>query len=206
MKQLKAVLILSLFLLITPIYAFAKVTGPCVNCHTMHNSQNGALVFAEGPQLSLLNNTCIGCHSNPSGATYDLGGSITPVVYTTGGIGYDESLAGGNFYWVEALGDEYGHNAINNTDGVLTMAPGLSDKTGAIGCAGSCHYKLTQWECGAALPNTENTLGWAVSVAIHQRITKGDLLLPLQTKRTGGLGFLRGNITLSPDQIPRHEM
>jgi len=26
------------------------------------------------------------------------------------------------------------------------MAPGLSDKTGAIGCAGSCHYKLTQWE------------------------------------------------------------
>ena len=112
----------------------------------MHNSQNGALVFAEGPQLSLLNNTCIGCHSNPSGATYDLGGSITPVVYTTGGIGYDESLAGGNFYWVETLGDEYGHNAINNTDGVLTMAPGLSDKTGAIGCAGSCHYKLTQWE------------------------------------------------------------
>ena len=146
MKQLKASIILSLFLLTIPTHIFAKVSGGCVNCHTMHNSQNGNTVFADGPQLSLLNNTCIGCHSNPSEVIYDSGGSITPIVYTTGGIEYDESLAGGNFYWVEALGDQYGHNAIDDTDSVLTMAPGLSDKTGAIGCAGSCHYKLTQWE------------------------------------------------------------
>ena len=38
----------------------------------MYNSRNGNTVFADGPQLSLLNNTCIGCHSHTSAAIYDL--------------------------------------------------------------------------------------------------------------------------------------
>ena len=151
MLRLKKISLFFLFFIVigclSPAHVFCAVSGPCANCHTMHNSQNGEMVVPEGPQLSLLSGTCLGCHSSPSGATYNMGsGNVTPVVYTTGGIAYDDCLAGGNFYWVEALGDEYGHNAVSDTDGVLTVAPGLSDKTGAIGCVGSCHYKLAQWE------------------------------------------------------------
>ena len=146
MKQLKASIILSLFLLTIPTHIFAKVSGGCANCHTMHNSQNGNTVFADGPQLSLLNNTCIGCHSHTSAAIYDLGECKVPVVYTTGGIDYGDSLAGGNFYWVEHNGDVYGHNAISNIDGNLGMGPGLSDQAGAFGCTTSCHYSLAHWK------------------------------------------------------------
>ena len=124
----------------------AKVTGSCANCHTMHNSQNGSPVVTGDLNLSLVTNTCVGCHSHPNAATYDLGGCEVPVVYTTGGIAYGDCLAGGNFYWVEHTDDVYGHNAVSATDGNLGVAPGLSDKAGAIGCDGSCHYKLAQWE------------------------------------------------------------
>ena len=37
-------------------------TGPCVDCHTMHNSQNG-IADPNGPQSSLLKFSCVGCHT-----------------------------------------------------------------------------------------------------------------------------------------------
>ena len=152
-KGLKNTVLFSLFsflvfalILFLPDISTCKVLGICANCHTMHNSRDGSDLSSEGPLSSLLTNTCVGCHSHSSDATYDLGGCTVPVVYTTGGISYNNCLAGGNFYWVEHSGDIYGHNAVADTDEILDMAPGLSDKTGAIGCAGSCHYKLAQWE------------------------------------------------------------
>jgi len=44
--------------------AFAVVQGACVNCHTMHNSQDGAAVIGSGPIEALLNKaSCAACHT-----------------------------------------------------------------------------------------------------------------------------------------------
>ena len=93
---------------------YAKVTGRCDNCHTMHNSQNGADV-ASSPSRFLLKGGCMGCHSHASETqTYNLGTSTVPVVNYTGGEPATY-LAGGNFYWVQTEGgtdmsDAKGHN------------------------------------------------------------------------------------------------
>ena len=61
-----------------------KVTGECVNCHTMHNSQNGADLQAT-PQPTLLTDTCVGCHSSATGDTIaTLGNTNIPIVWNTG--------------------------------------------------------------------------------------------------------------------------
>jgi len=127
---------------------FARVTGTCSNCHTMHNSQDGAdmasgeLPPGDGPpHTSLIKNSCLGCHSHADAATYDLGGSTVPVVYTTGGIAFADTLAGGNFYWVKT-DDAKGHNVhSDNSDGALSTAPG---KQAGQGCfsPNSCHDNI----------------------------------------------------------------
>ncbi|MDY6933984.1 MAG: cytochrome c3 family protein [Spirochaetota bacterium] len=182
-------------------FSYARVSGECSNCHTMHNSQNGSNVILEGSLYSLTNNSCIGCHSHSNAVTYELCGCEVPVVYTIGGVSYDECLAGGIFYWVEHDGDIYGHNAISSNDGILSIAPGLSDSTGAISCTGSCHYKLTQWEwrwwgcpsqhrdyigvgcvacytpahhkCGEAIPIADDEDGWFRFLAIKHSPVPG---------------------------------
>lgn len=141
---------LSVFMLI-PVLPFllsgvvlAKVSGPCSNCHTMHNSQNGTSVVAEGPQAMLLVNDCVGCHSGTSGDVWQDSVTEAPVVYNTssppsyGASGH--GLAGGNFYWV-AQDDTKGHNVFeNNPDDSLSVAPGAAV---GIGCGtNSCHNNL----------------------------------------------------------------
>lgn len=130
---------------------YAAVGGACVNCHTMHNSQNGMpMTFtgadslntgstdpAVGAQKRLTRATCVGCHTNAtdSKTIVDMGdGTKIPIVYNVGG-GLDADvkgksnsvLAGGNFYWVaQAGGDNFGHNVhgISNPDSTLMVAPG----------------------------------------------------------------------------------
>ena len=93
--------------------AAARVSGPCNNCHTMHNSQNGssmALTGAgwdgatlQGTPTSTSNGrltitTCVGCHTATTGGTIiDLGdGTRVPIVNSGGGYPAGP-LAGG--YW-----------------------------------------------------------------------------------------------------------
>ncbi len=40
-------IIVLLYLVLVFSSAEAKVTGPCVNCHTMHNSQNGTAMATD---------------------------------------------------------------------------------------------------------------------------------------------------------------
>jgi hypothetical protein len=95
--------------------ADAQIAGQCVNCHTMHNSQNGVPVNDEGPFPQLLNAECIACHTGPIVAN---GRNVlnAPVVLNTtdpGGQGEGSTLAGGDFWWVTqtaTYGDAYGHN------------------------------------------------------------------------------------------------
>lgn len=145
-------------------YAMAQVTGACVNCHTMHNSQNAsAMVQAgtgsawnpgtvritgggTGQQDNLLVSDCLGCHSATNNTTTKItfGGDDYPIVYNMGGS-YPTAiaLAGGNFALNAGGADIYGHNVfgISNIDSRLTtVAPGNGINAG--GCSNTCHHSL----------------------------------------------------------------
>lgn len=146
------------FLLLTQ-SGHTKVTGQCVNCHTMHNSQAGNLVtsnlamtggsavYSTNPNPALLNTNCIGCHqgSNPSGDStpyvLDIDG---PTYGTTGTEG--NTLAGGNFYWVSQGLASTGHNVSgvapadsrlgNQPPGQILPLSSQLTCAGVIGCHG----------------------------------------------------------------------
>ena len=120
--------------------AEAKVRGRCDNCHTMHNSQDGAgMVVLAGPteiaasapgnsdcagchaepRENLLTLSCIGCHvDDVSGpALVNMGGFNSPqVAYQT-----TDSLAAGNFVHVfqSEVGAFAGHNVHGFGAGVI---------------------------------------------------------------------------------------
>ncbi len=95
----------------------AAISGVCSNCHTMHNSQDGAPVDAAGPYGQLLNAGCVACHtaSTPVIQEVNKGPAVLHTV-APGGQGGGQTLAGGDFYWVnanEALNASMGHNVID---------------------------------------------------------------------------------------------
>lgn len=125
----------------------AKVTGECVNCHTMHNSQGAApmpgagSISENGQHAALTRGSCVGCHSNTGSETIKvLGSSRIPVVYNT--VQPVNELAGGNFYWVK-INEENGHNVLTIPgivqDTKLSVAP-ASPVAANGGCDG-CHAK-----------------------------------------------------------------
>lgn len=130
----------------------AKVTGVCSNCHTMHNSQNGQAVVAEGPQRCLLARAdCLGCHSSTIGSTWKDSVNGAPIVLNTAEPTYGAAgLAGGNFYYVSTVADNTGHNVIDtdNQEDTAAMFPPPGDQhttgitysnftcSGAKGCHG----------------------------------------------------------------------
>ncbi len=138
------------FVMSVPLDTEAKITGSCVNCHTMHNSQNNALVDSNGPNPTLLNSDCVGCHAQGAGSSkiVTLGGSDFPQVFHNDGT----DLAGGNFGYISGLkgsgaSDAKGHNVIDlvNADSTLTAPPGASHTSQVanteLTCAGAngCH-------------------------------------------------------------------
>ena len=151
--------IVALLLILTmffPMQSFAAIGGVCSNCHTMHNSQNGAGAGSgSGPNkylmlgLSGYSDPCVGCHSSSvaNETKKNLNGSIVPIVLNTVAPSApvaNNMLAGGNFYWVSkdsVSWDKYGHNVygIVGTDRNLVEAPGTLDGCGA----GECHTTLS---------------------------------------------------------------
>ncbi|MEJ2200991.1 MAG: cytochrome c3 family protein [Desulfuromonadaceae bacterium] len=108
--------------------ALAKAKGPCVSCHTMHNSQDGVSVTGTGPVEALLAyQSCYACHSGTNTGLDGLGvmnGTGIPYVFDSNGAPlYDNlddsansALAGGNFYWVATVDDTRGHNVLSTDD------------------------------------------------------------------------------------------
>ncbi|MBU0968424.1 MAG: hypothetical protein KKA54_18830 [Proteobacteria bacterium] len=159
-KGLKKLVALPLILF--PLVCYAKVTGQCGNCHTMHNSQGGAAVaqnMIDGsldlsftPNDALLNTNCIGCHQGNN----SVGGLTTPYVLqtspptysNTGTEGTTTTLAGGNFYWVSSGLEATGHNvngiAIPDTR-FGNIPPGGTALGSQLTCAGvsGCHGDRT---------------------------------------------------------------
>jgi len=127
-KKLMFVLLILLSLVLISGSAYA-ITGVCSNCHTMHNSQNGArMADQDTPYQYLLRASCIGCHTGATGQTNSYG---APIVYHTTaptGQGAGKTLAGGDFYWVATGGgatDSTGHNVtgLAAQDAVLGLTP-----------------------------------------------------------------------------------
>ncbi len=134
----------------------AKVTGLCVNCHTMHNSQNGSVMATygadgkpwkgSGPNEALTRGTCLGCHGIGSAKIVTIGGSDIPQVYHTDP---SSDLAGGNFAYIlgakgSGASDRKGHNVveIGKSDTVFnSLHPGgflgTGHATGEFGITGS---------------------------------------------------------------------
>jgi len=153
MKNKIAFLIFIISLLFGNNFIYAKVTGPCVNCHTMHNSQNGVEVIAGGPYGILLVNNCIGCHTGTNTGT-----NTTPYVYSTSEPVFGtNTLAGGNFYWV-TTDDTKGHNVfIDNDDNNLSAAPG--DQGLAYCSTNSCHANLNRPVSNSGFSNLDGRQG-----------------------------------------------
>ena len=115
-KRIFIVPILVSFFLVFYGNGYARVSGPCVNCHTMHNSQNGTAMATKmnstfsgfekdsTPNNFLLVSDCLGCHSSANSGEA-ISGIGAPIVYTIGAepaFGFDDGthyhgLAGGNF-------------------------------------------------------------------------------------------------------------
>ena len=125
------------------------LTGNCVDCHTMHNSQGGASITGGAEEPNLLRDAggCLGCHAGTNLDTADFS-TDGPKVHDAGGGVVGESLAGGNFGWVDGTGgtDVNGHNVadieavIDATLGLV--APGGVTLPGQLSCSGTttgCH-------------------------------------------------------------------
>ncbi len=114
MKKVLIGLIAIVSLLLVTYGSSYAISGACVNCHTMHNSQNGTrMADQDTPYGYLLRAGCISCHTGSTGETNSY---TAPIVFHTtapGGQGASNTLAGGDFYWV-ATGygatDSRGHN------------------------------------------------------------------------------------------------
>ncbi|OKY74854.1 MAG: hypothetical protein BM485_11495 [Desulfobulbaceae bacterium DB1] len=162
-KREAACIYFVLSLSLIPEVCLAKVSGQCGNCHTMHNSQDGAAVAYEAnlstdswqstanPNEALLKTNCIGCHLGDN----SVGDREIPYVLqfqepTYGDTGTEgHTLAGGSFYWVSSGQHAMGHNVagIAVPDARLgNLPPGGTELAGQLTCAGSvgCHGDRTK--------------------------------------------------------------
>lgn len=101
--------------LLPSLAAAGVVDGPCVNCHTMHDSQGGADQGTPGQVANLLKNAgCNGCHAH--GASNGATGVATSGVLAPQVIDSTNPLSGG--YFAVADADNTHHNVLDLSDNV----------------------------------------------------------------------------------------
>jgi len=138
---------LTALILAVPAIAMATggLSGDCYDCHTMHNSENGAPVVASGPIPNLLRYDCLACHaasaSGPAVITLSGSSAIPQVLHGQGMNG----LAGGNFGATGSLVSENAHNVVDLFDGLWENNAGDSQNDTAEfgappGNAPAAHY------------------------------------------------------------------
>jgi len=158
MKRLFFLIILILLIMAPLDTPQAKVTGLCVNCHTMHNSQGGASMAyelsggsfsaTETPNAALVVSDCLGCHTAIDASTWEDPTTGAPIVYNVAEPSFNaaKGLAGGNFYWVKT-DDTKGHNVFSDNP-EDTMNPVVAPGKNPAGCATptSCHVRIDNVE------------------------------------------------------------
>ncbi len=139
MRTLTRISFLTLLALVLVAGTAFAIGGQCSNCHTMHNSQDGAAVNAAGNADNLLSAGCVACHTGATGQKATL--TNAPIVlHTTDPVtqGNGKTNAGGSFYWVDDDGgaaDSKGHNVvgISNKDVKLPDGPPGFDASATTG-------------------------------------------------------------------------
>ena len=125
----------------------------CNGCHTMHNSQDGALVDPDNPAgnawlltKSAPSDTCLACHGTRLGAVFGDDPLNPPTERGGGNFTFllEDNLNDGHGGANEPIaGDAAGHNIISPdrgvaADAVLTTSPGGAFPAGVMSCT-SCH-------------------------------------------------------------------
>jgi predicted CXXCH cytochrome family protein len=158
MKKTLLIVCLMLFSVVLIYGTAGAVSGNCANCHTMHNSQDGASVAKDDdgnttatPNARLLKAGCVSCHSGPVGTHRD--GDFGPIVLHTGAPadqGVGATNAGGDFYWVDLGSDTKGHNVDllptslgSNEDAQFYEPPGFDSSMGVVGGTWNSTNQLT---------------------------------------------------------------
>ena len=153
--MLKTLAFLSALVLIaTPTLAFHDGgVADCAGCHTMHNSQDGALVDPDSPNGnawllvdSTPSETCLGCHATRLGASFGTDPLAPPPEKGAGNFVFltEDNLNDGHNGALNPIpGDAAGHNLNAPSYGVgpdatLTTSPGGSFPAGSMECS-SCH-------------------------------------------------------------------
>ena len=98
--MMSLIILLAVTLVFGTVYA---LQGPCVNCHTMHNSQDGAPMNFDSsaiPNGLLLRGTCAGCHAQNTGDNI-VDSAIPQVLHTNA-----TDLAGGNFHYGDSQANQ----------------------------------------------------------------------------------------------------
>lgn len=126
-----------------PSVASAVVTGACVNCHTMHNSQNGTSMNGTlTGKPTLLKADCAGCHATAT-ANSNVTGKSTVSPFAPQ-VNSSSMMDSGGYFRTGALSGTahaYQHNVSdlsNGSDANLTVAPGGTFATASLSCS-SCH-------------------------------------------------------------------
>ena len=153
--MLKTLALVSVLVLVaTPALAFHDGgVAHCNGCHTMHNSQDGALVDPDSPGGNpwLLvdatpSETCLGCHATGLGASFGSDPLAPPPEKGAGNFVFltEDNLNDGHAGAANPIpGDAAGHN-INapsygvGPDATLTSAPGGAFPASQMECS-SCH-------------------------------------------------------------------
>ena len=148
-------LVAALVILAAPVMAFHDGgVAHCNGCHTMHNSQDGALVDPLSPNGNAFllvkadpSTVCIDCHDHLD-RTYPIGGDpLNPPAQRAGGnfiFLIEDTLNDGHGGATDPIpGDAAGHNIISGENGLaadatLTTAPGGTFPGGVMACT-SCH-------------------------------------------------------------------
>lgn len=183
----------------------ADMKMPCVNCHTMHNSQGGNVVPGNAEtQGALLNNSCYGCHTGLN-AGDDTAPRLPMVLHTSVGgphslpyldTGTEDSistgrntLAGGDFGWVAIPGNDLkGHNVM-----------GIS-LSGTLTCAGTtgCHGNLSSVGDSVAMSQTHHAVESAQPM-------DGSSLIKSYRWLDGVAGFEDPDYELSVDSLKHNQ-
>jgi predicted CXXCH cytochrome family protein len=187
-KTFKIMLLVFLGVVLIAGSAYA-ISGQCSNCHTMHYSQNGQVMGAGGgPFANLLKADCLGCHTeSTSGNNPPLNSYGAPIVLHTtapGSQGGGQTCAGGDFYWAQNTGDQYGHNVdgVKAADVAIGLTPpGWDTATPAAPLSGG------QVNSGAAAP-WGTQLRCAGMYGCHGNHTAADNMLGIKGTHHGNTG------------------
>jgi predicted CXXCH cytochrome family protein len=146
-----------LFLSVVLTYGLAHaISGVCSNCHTMHNSQNGTAIDSAGPNNYLLNAGCVACHTAATGETSTFGAPAVLHTSPPSGQGGSDTLAGGDFYWVNGGDSAKGHN-VDDLPGVVADDSNLGKNPPGFDAAATSGFSYGQINGGASTWSTRLT-------------------------------------------------